>query len=159
MTRSSPSTELREHISEIYCFLNFFAQTQLERLEQIPIEFAPCWVEVPEIYCNVHTSIQFLLFVFIGRINSIGFLPSFNEKLENILFDEILVLMNLMTDYLDWNHLFKQQDNLYPHNIWLVVSRLCKIALSFEDWSKYQLDELSFEYFIDRYAYPFDSSV
>jgi hypothetical protein len=159
MTQSAPSAELREHISEIYYFLNFFAQTQLERLEQVPVEFVPCWIEVPEIYCNVHSATQFLCFIFIGRINCIGLLPSFNEKLENILFDEIFALMDLMTNYLDWNLLFRQQENLYPHNVWLVISRLCKIALSFEDWSKYQIDELSFEYFIDKYAYPFDPSV
>jgi hypothetical protein len=159
MTLSSPSAELREHISEIYYFLNFFAQTQLERLEQVPVEFAPCWIEPPDIHCNVHSSIQFLCFLFIGRINCIGLLPSFNQRLENILFDEILALMNIMTDYLAWDILFRQQDNLYPHNVWFVVSRLCKIALSFEDWSKYQIDELSFEYFLDKYAYPFDPTV
>jgi hypothetical protein len=38
MTGSFRSTELREHISEIYYFLNFFAQTQLERLEQVPVD-------------------------------------------------------------------------------------------------------------------------
>jgi hypothetical protein len=159
MTQLSQSTELREHISEIYYLLNFFSQTQLERLELVPIEFAPCWIEPPEIHCNVHTPIQFLCFIFIGRINCIRLVPSFNERLENILFDEIFALMDLMTNYLNWNLLFREQDNLYPHNVWLVISRLCKIALSFEDWSKYQIDELSFEYFIDRYAYPFDPDV
>jgi hypothetical protein len=159
MRQVSRSTELQEHISEIYYFLNFFAQTQLKRLEQVPADFVPCWIEPPEIHCNVHSSIQFLCFIFIGRINCISSLPSFNQTLENILFDEILVLMNMMTDYLAWDLLFRQQENLYPHNVWLVVSRLCKIALSFEDWSKYQIDELSFEYFVDKYAYPFDSTV
>ncbi len=159
MTQLSPSAELREHISEIYYFLNLFSQTQIERLEKVPVEFVPCWIEPPGIHCNVNSWIQFLCFIFIGRINCIGLLPSFNERLENILFDEIFALMDLMTNYLDWNLLFVKQENLYPHNVWLVISRLCKIALSFEDWDKYQMDELSFEYFIGKYAYPFDPIV
>ena len=159
MTQSALSTELREHISEIYYFLNSFSQTQLERLEQVPVEFVPCWIEPPGIHCNVHSSIQFLCFLFIGRINCIGLLTSFNERLESILFDEILALVEMMTDYIDWNLLFGKEENLYPHNVWLILSRLCKIALSFENWSDHQIDELLFEYFLDKYAYPFDQTV
>ncbi len=162
MTQLATSTEFREHISEIYYFLNFFSQTQLERLEQVPVEFTPCWVEVPQVYCNVHNSMTFLCFIFIGRLNSAYCFSSPNEELKSILFYEILALMDLITEHLESNLRFvlsvKQEED-YPHNAWLVVSRLCKIALSFESWSKYEIDELSFDYFLNKYAYPFDPIV
>jgi hypothetical protein len=101
----------------------------------------------------------FLCFIFIGRLNSAYCFPSCNKELQSILFYEILALIDLITEYLESHLRFVKQQDLYPHNAWLVVSRLCKIALSFEDWSKYEIDELSFDYFLNKYGYPFDPIV
>lgn len=40
--------------------------------------------------------------------------------------------------------------------IWLVLSRLCEISLSYEDFNKYHINELSFEYFLNKYTSPYD---
>lgn len=45
---------------------------------------------------------------------------------------------------------------LVSGKIWLVLARLCQIALSFEDWSRYEIQELSFEYFVENHSYPYD---
>jgi hypothetical protein len=84
---------------------------------------------------------------------------TFEEELQCIFY-EIEALLN------DWilaipnsNFIFlkRSDDEIMNHDrIWLILSRLCKIALSYKDWDKYQMNELSFEYFVQKYTRPYD---
>lgn len=152
------SQEETEHISEIFYFLNFFSQTQLEQWSQVPEFFSPVWVEIGCIHCNVDNSIRFFTYVFIGRIDLIPLFSVLNKKTKNILHDEIKVLLDYwMTEFYDFIFLKREELELSDiDKIWLILSRLCKIALSYEDWKKYPINELSFEYFLEKYTHPYD---
>jgi hypothetical protein len=72
---------------------------------------------------------------------------------------EITALLDdwILNTYYDFIFLKRPEDEIMnPDRIWLILSRLCKIALSCEDWDKYQVNELSFEYFVEKYTYPYD---
>ena len=86
-----------------------------------------------------------------------------NKKTIDILEDEIYTLVHY------W--MIERNDDIFCKDkhqsfigrseikIWLVLSRLCKLVLSCEDWGKYQLQDLSFVYFLEKYASPFDPLV
>ncbi|MEL4897495.1 hypothetical protein [Crocosphaera sp. Alani8] len=152
------SREEIEHISEIFYLLNFFSQTQLEQWSQVPESFPPIWVETGCIHCNVDNSIRFFTYVFIGRIDLIPLFSVLNKKTKNILHDEIKVLLDYwMTEFYDFIFLKREELELSDiDKIWLILSRLCKIALSYEDWKRYPINELSFEYFLAKYTHPYD---
>jgi hypothetical protein len=59
-----------------------------------------------------------------------------------------------MTQYDD--SIFEMEDVSNASKIWLILSRLCKISLSYEDFSEYYINELSFEYFLNKYTSPYD---
>jgi hypothetical protein len=155
------SPEAKEHISEMFYLLNFFALTQLEQWENIPDDFTPAWVEMNgSCQCNIYDPITFLTLALVGQCESVFYFNILEEESKNVLFYELKTLLDLMYESL--SHLFpkRSESELSDYDrIWLVVSRMCKIALSCENWGKYQIQNLSFDYFIQKYAYPHDSSV
>jgi hypothetical protein len=152
--------EVKSHISEIFYLLNFFTFTQLEQWKNVPDDFTPAWVEMNgSCQCNVRDPILFLSLALAGQLESVFSFNIFEEDTRNILFYELRTL-------LEWMHnsdvtFFKRSElELTDYDrMWLIVSRLCKIALSYENWEKYQIQDLSFEDFVKKYAYPYDSSV
>lgn len=155
------SSEITEHISEIYYLLNFFSQTQLEQWKQVPDYFPRIWVELGSIQCNADSSILFLTLILSGRVdlNFVDpFCYAFNEEMKSILHEIDALLEDwILNTYYDSIFLKRPEDEIMnPDRIWLILSRLCKIALSCEDWDKYQVNELSFEYFVEKYTYPYD---
>jgi hypothetical protein len=155
---ASQFSEEIEHVSEIFYLLNFFSQTQQQQWNQVPDDFPPKWVEIGSIHCNVDNSIYFLACVFIGRIDLITFFTSLNEETKNILHYEIKGLLDYwMTEFYSFIFLKREESELSDiDNIWLILSRLSKIALSYEDWDKYKINELSFAYFVEKYTRPYD---
>jgi hypothetical protein len=157
---SPPSLEVTKYISEMFYLLNFFAKPQLEQWNQVPIDIEPVWVEHSGIQCNVHSSIHFMSLMLSGSIDLNGvYRRVLNEKLSYFLCSEIGGLLDdwiLNTNY----EIFSRRENdefiSGPDRIWLILSRLCKIALTYDDWKEYQIDELSFGYFIEKYTYPYD---
>jgi hypothetical protein len=155
------SPEIIEHVSEVFYLLNFFSKTQLQQWAQVPSEFSPVWVELGAIHCNTDSSIHFLTLIFSGRIDLNLVEPYifiFNETIK-LIFYEISGLLDdwILNTYYDFVFLKRSEDEIMnPDRIWLVLSRLCKIALSYEDWGKYQINELSFEYFVKKYTHPYD---
>lgn len=160
---SSPET--REHISEIFFLLNFFSQTQLEQWNQVPDDFPPRWVELGSIHCNADSSILFLTLILSGRMDLncvepyFSIFNTFEEELQCILY-EIGSLLNdwiLAIPNYDFIFLKRSEDEIMnPDRIWLILSRLCKIALSYENWDKYHINKLLFEYFVVNYTRPYD---
>jgi hypothetical protein len=155
------SSETTEHISEIFYLLNFFSQTQVEQWDQVPDNFSPAWVEVGGIQCNADSSILFMTLMLSGRIYLNSLEPhiyTFNEKMKSILYEIVGLLddwiINTQYDFI----FFKRTEDeiMNPDRVWLILSRLCKIALGHEDWKKYQIKELSFEYFVEKYTYPYE---
>jgi hypothetical protein len=157
-------SEVAEHVSEIFYLLNFFSQTQLQQWEGVPDKFTPAWVEIGSIQCNTDNSIHFLALILSGRIYLNGFLniddSPFCEKMRNLLFYEIGGLLDdwiLAICNIDFIFLKRPENEIMDNDrIWLIVSRLCKIALSYEDWNQYEIDELSFDYFVKKYTSPYD---
>ncbi len=154
--------EIIEHTSEIFYLLNFFSQTQQEQWNRVPDDFPPRWVELGNVQCNADSSILFLTLIFFGRIylNPLEtYCYTFNEKMKCILY-EILALLDdwiLAIPNYDFIFLKRSEDEIMnPDRIWLILSRLCKIALGYEDWEKYQINELSFEDFVEEYTHPYD---
>jgi hypothetical protein len=145
-----------ESISEIFYLLNFFSNTRSEQWNLVPHYFPPAWVRTASCECNVYNSIYFLSCIFAGSIEDT--FPTFYD-LENdfsaILQDEIKPLIDdWMTQYND--SIFEMEEVSNASKIWLVLSRLCKISLSYEDFNKYHINELSFEYFLNKYTSPYD---
>jgi hypothetical protein len=153
-------SEVKSHISEIFYLLNFFALTQLEQWGKVPDNFTPAWVEMNgSCQCNVSDPILFLSLALAGQLESVFSFNIFEEDTRNILFYELRTLLEWMHDS---NVIFvkRSEPELTDYDrIWLIVSRLCKIALSYENWGKYQIQDLSFEDFVKKYAYPYDFSV
>ncbi|WP_009633644.1 hypothetical protein [Synechocystis sp. PCC 7509] len=161
MNQSNLSSAIREHISEIFYLLNFFSQTQVEQWDRVPSDFSPAWVEIGDIQCNADSSIFFLTLMLSGRVY-LNFLEPhihiFNENMKSILY-EIGGLLDdwIINTYYDFIFLKRTEDEIMnPDRIWLILSRLCKIALGYEDWGKYQIDELSFDYFVKNYTHSYD---
>lgn len=72
-------------------------------------------------------------------------------EIRALLDDWILAIPNY-----DFIFLKRSEDEITnTDRIWLILSRLCKIALSYEDWDKYQINGLSFEYFVENYTRPY----
>ncbi|OCQ89486.1 hypothetical protein BCD64_26410 [Nostoc sp. MBR 210] len=155
--KSSQSTDDSRNISELFYLLNFFSQIPGEQWDAVPKDFAPVWVETFSIHCNVYNPIFFLTCMLMRIIeemlyNSYGF----KEETIRILEDEIHSLLAFwITEYN--NIIFEEEGGITgPGQIWLVLARLCQIALSFEDWSRYEIQKLSFEYFVENHSYPYD---
>jgi hypothetical protein len=156
------SPEAKEHISEMFYLLNFFALTQLEQWENIPDEFTPAWVEMNgSCHCNVRDPILFLSLALVGQIESVFSFNIFEEETKNVLFYELKTLLDWMNNsFFDFIFLKRPESELSDiDRIWLVVSRMCKIASNYENWDRYEIENLSFEHFVKKYAYPYDSSV
>lgn len=157
------SPEIAEHISEMFYLLNFFSKTQLQQWAAVPDDFPPAWVELGGIQCNADGAIFFITLVLSGRIN-INFVEPYchifdDQKMISILHEIGALLTDWIIDHPYHDFIFsKRPENeiMNPDRIWLILSRLCKIALSFENWDKYQINELSFEYFQEKYTYPYD---
>ncbi len=75
------------------------------------------------------------------------------------------LLDSWMTDAIGYEHIFTKRpedlrhgvDGIYgADQIWVVLSRLCKIALDYDDWEKYPTNKLSFEHFVEKYATEYD---
>jgi hypothetical protein len=145
-----------ENISEIFYLLNFFSKTRSEQWSLVPHYFPPAWVRTASSECNVYNSIYFLSCILSGGIED-AFPASYdlNNDFSAILQDEIKPLIdNWMTQYDD--SIFEMEDVSNASKIWLILSRLCKISLSYEDFSEYCINELSFEYFLNKYTSPYD---
>lgn len=156
------SSEIIEHTSEIFYLLNFFSQTQQEQWKRVPDDFPPRWVELGSIHCNADSSIFFLTLIFDGRIELQPLEPYcyiFNEEMRCILYEIHALLYDWILAIPNYDFIFlkRSEDEIMDTDrIWLILSRLCKIALSYEDWNKYQINELSFDYFVEKYTRPYD---
>ena len=151
--------EIKEHISEVFYLLNFFSQPQLEQWGKVPDAFFPSWVDMS--HRNADSPILFLTLILSSRIDLNLVEPYifiFNEKIKLIFYEISGLLDNWILDTPhDFIFLKRQEDEIMDTDrIWLILSRLCKIALSYEEWDKYQINELSFKYFVDKYAHPYD---
>lgn len=152
----SQSNENIENISEIFYLLTFFSKTTSEQWSIVPHYFPPVWVRNLSTECNIYNSIYFLSCIFIGSIEDMNStLWELKSEMVDILKNEIGPLLNdWMTEYND--AIFEKEEMSDASKIWLVLSRLCKIVLSSEDWNKYPIKELSFEYFLSKYTSPYD---
>jgi hypothetical protein len=150
-----------ENISEIFYLLNFFSQTHSQQWELVPSAFTPVWLEGSSVYCNIYNPIYFLFCILADSIDSIDRRCGLSYETIDILENEMYTLVYYwMIESHD--EVFDIKEEVIGHSnikIWLVLRRLCKAALSCEDWGKYQIEDLSFEYFLEKYASPFDSSV
>jgi hypothetical protein len=88
-------------------------------------------------------------------------LYDFQEKTIMILEDEIHPLICYwILEECDKDYIFEKQEEITEAGkIWLILRRLCQTALSFENWSKYEIKELSFDHFLENYSYPYDPLV
>ncbi len=156
--------EKPEELSELFYLLKFFSQSYLEQWNRLPNDFTPVWIDGVSAYCNVYSPIFFLLCILADCIDLIDKSLRLNEETSDILEDEIYTLIYYWMIEGSYNELFSKDKHEFfigrsEIKIWLILSRLCKLALSYEDWAKYQLQDLSFEHFLKKYARPFDPSV
>lgn len=155
--KSSQSMEDSRNISEVFYLLNFFSKITEEQWEAVPKEFTPVWVETFSVHCNVYNPIFFLTCMLMRSIEEMLYKSyGFKEETVLILEDEIHSLLDFwITEY---NDIIFEKDGAITGSgkIWLVLARLCQIALSFEDWNRYEIQELSFEYFVENHSYPYD---
>jgi hypothetical protein len=153
-----------EDISELFYLLNFFSKPYVEQWERMPDRFEPVWIDGDSCHCNVYSPIFFLLCIFADSVGSVDKSFRLNQETVNILEDEVYTLVEYwMLDRSNDELFSRGNEDLFigrsQIKIWLLLSRLCKLALSYEDLGKYQLRDLSFEHFLEKYAYPFDRSV
>jgi hypothetical protein len=154
--------EVTEHSSEIYYLLYFFSQSQNEQWNQVPDDFTPCWVDVH--HCNAETPILFLALVFSGIFGVMYPYPyKFSDEFLDFINCEIFGLLDSwMIDSGCYEYVFTKRPENSEHGhfgadrIWVVLSRLCKIALNYDDWEKYSIKQLSFEHFVEKYATDYD---
>jgi hypothetical protein len=155
--------EIAEHTSEMFYLLNFFSKTQLQQWAAVPDDFPPAWVELGGIQCNADRSILFLTLILSGRIY-MNFVEPYRyifneEKMISILCEIYALLTDWILNHPDYDFIFSKRPDdeiMNPDRIWLILSRLCKIALSFENWDEYHINELSFEYFQEKYTHTYD---
>jgi hypothetical protein len=159
--------ESTENISEIFYLLNLFAKVPSEQWDLVPDVFTPVWVETCSVQCNIHNPIFFMTCMFLRSTEEMfGENYGFSQTTIEILEDEIHPLIDrwMIGDYFcrqsydrDNDFIFEKEEKMTePSKIWLVLKRLCQIVLSLEDWSKYELRELSFRYFVETHSYPYD---
>jgi hypothetical protein len=161
------SPEITEHVSELLYLLEFFSKTRYEQWADLPDDFAPCWVDI--YHGNAETPVLFLVMVFSSLIYVSHLYPychRFSDDLCAFLSCEIDGLLDSwMINAIGYEHIFtKRPEDLADGNdgisgadrIWVVLSRLCKIALDYDDWEKYPTDKLSFEHFVEKYAAEYD---
>jgi hypothetical protein len=167
--QSPQSSENLENISEMFYLLNFFSKSPREQWSIMPENFVPVWVETYHFHCNIYSSILFLACMLAESIDEGFFVntymctynrQNFDRNIVSILEDEIYpLLVEWIFKAYSYNNdsIFEKEEEITePSKIWLVLSRLCQIALSFEDWSKYEINELSFEHFVEKHSYPYD---
>jgi hypothetical protein len=157
------SNENIEKISEIFYLLTFFSKTPTEQWDIAPKNFAPVWVETTHFHCNIYSPILFLTGMLANLLEYIIFEDrhyNFNKDTIKLFQEEIYpLLVEWILKAYDYNNnlIFENQEEITESSkIWLVLKRLCQIALSYEDWDKYQINELSFDYFLGKYTYPYD---
>jgi hypothetical protein len=161
------SPEITEHVSELLYLLEFFSKTRYEQWADLPDDFAPCWVDIH--HGNADTPILFLAMVCSCLIRHCSLYPychRFNDELRAFMNCEIHGLLDSwMIDVICNDHIFtkRPEDLAYGDDgisgadrIWVVLSRLCKIALDYDDWRKYPTNKLSFEHFVEKYATEYD---
>lgn len=151
--------EIKEHTSEVSYLLIFFSRSQLEQWEKVPDDFLPSWVDMS--HRNADSPILFLTLMLSSRIdlNLVDpYIFTFNKKTKLIFYEISGLLDNwILQTHHDFIFFKRQEDEIMDNDrIWLILSRLCKIALSYEDWNRYEIDELSFDYFVKRYTSPYD---
>ncbi len=61
------SAEITEHVSELLYLLEFFSKTRHEQWDDLPDDFAPCWVDLT--HGNAETPVLFLELVCSSLIN------------------------------------------------------------------------------------------
>lgn len=146
------------NISELFYLLNFFSKTSTEQWDAVPKEFTPVWVETYSIHCNVYNPIFFLTCMLMRSIEEMLY-RSYGFKAKTVLILEYEIHSLLDFWITEYNHIiFEKEGGITGSGrIWLVLARLCQIALSFEDWSRYKVQELSFEYFLEKHSYPYDA--
>ena len=157
------SNEKIENISEIFYLLTFFSKPPKEQWNSVPKNFDPIWVETAHFHCNIYSPILFLTAMLAHILEDIILEDryyNFNKDTTKLFQEEIypLVVEWILKAY-DYNNdlIFEnEQETTDSSKIWLVLKRICQIALSHEDWEKYQTNELSFDYFLDKYTYPYD---
>jgi hypothetical protein len=153
-----------ENESEIFYLLNFFSRNLAEQWSTVPKNFIPVWVETPHFHCNIHSPILFLTAMLTRVLDDIVLKHDRSYDFNRdtiILFKEeiypLLVEWILKADSYNNDLIFENQEEITESTkIWFVLRRLCQIALSFEDWSKYEIKDLSFEFFLENHSYPFD---
>jgi hypothetical protein len=156
---SSADTEC---VQEIFYLLNFFSKSYEIQWDTVPKNFTPVWIEIGMVQCNVSTPIDFLICMLTGSIESMEVIQGkyqFNDNTIDILVNEVYSLVEYWI--IPCIEFILSTETMYYDKlkIWLILSRLCKITLSYENWEKYQLNDLSFEHFLEKYAYPYDSIV
>jgi hypothetical protein len=149
-----------DNVSEIFYLLNFFSKESSEQWCLVPDSFSPVWVETYEVQCNVYSPILFLVCMLMRSVEEMMEKSYFlNEGVMGILIDEIYpILAYWMIDaYGCRDFVFeKDSETTGSGKIWIVLRRLCKIALSLENWSEHEIQGLSFNYFVEKYSYPYD---
>jgi hypothetical protein len=161
------SPEITEHVSELLYLLEFFSKTRNEQWADLPDDFSPCWVDLT--HGNAETPVLFLAMVCSSLINSCNSYPychRFSDDLRAFMNCEIYGLLDSwMINAIGYEHIFTKRpedlmhgaDGIYgADRIWVVLSRLCKIALDYDDWEKYPTNKLSFEHFVEKYATEYD---
>jgi hypothetical protein len=161
------SSEDAENISEIFYLLDFFAKVYSDQWTFVPDVFTPVWVETYSVQCNIHNQILFLTCMFLRSIEEMLWKNyGFSQVTVEILVNEIHPLIDywMLGDHFyrqahdrGDDFIFEKEEEITePSKIWLVLKRLCQIVLSLEDWSKYEIRELSFRYFVEKHSYPHD---
>jgi hypothetical protein len=161
------SSESAENISEIFYLINFFSKVPSEQWNSVPDTFTPVWVETYSVQCNIHNQILFLTCMFLKNIEeTLWEKHGFNQSTVEVLVNEIHPLIDcwVLGDYFyrqahDYNSDFifeKEEEITEPSKIWLVLKRLCQIVLNLEDWSNYEIRELSFRHFVEKHSHPYD---
>jgi hypothetical protein len=152
-----------ENESEIFYLLGFFSKTPTEQWNILPKNFIPVWIETAHFHCNICSPILFLT-AMLARVLEDILVQSryydFNQDIIKLFQEEIYpLLVEWILKAYDYNNdlIFENEEKITESSkIWLVLRRLCKIALSSEDWSKYEIKELSFEFFLENHSYPYD---
>jgi hypothetical protein len=162
--------ERGQNISEIFYLLHFFSKTPSEQWDVVPNDFVPIRIETFSIQCTIYNQVLFLTCIFVRSVEKMLYENcNFESDTFDILIEEIYPLINswMLPYYFyqknfgqDYESIFEKEEEISERNkIWLVLRKLCQIALSFEDWSKYEIKELSFEYFVENHSYPYDPLV
>ncbi|MBV6626751.1 MAG: hypothetical protein KI793_28070 [Rivularia sp. (in: Bacteria)] len=154
----SQSPENSNNISELFYLLNFFSKTFTEQWDAVPKEFTPVWVETYSVHCNVYNPIFFLTCMLMRSIEEM-LCKSYGFKEETVLILEYEIHSLLDFWITEYNYIiFEKEGGITGSGgIWLVLARLCKIALSYENWSIYKVQKLSFDYFLEKHSHAYDA--